>query len=239
MEVLGGGMLAQGFARAKPDLPDCLVFARGVADSSCEDEAQFERERAALRATLEQALAKEQRLVYFSSAGKVCGPTTQPADEDAPPRPETAYGLHKVACETMVRESGADHLILRLPNVVGPGQNEKQLVPSLIRQARAGHARLHGEATRDLLHLDDVVEQTLALLRKGVRHETFHLVSGHSTPVTTIFAEIERLLGTSASVEVVPTGIRESFSNAKLTRWTGVSFPPDHYKRVLARGVAG
>jgi nucleoside-diphosphate-sugar epimerase len=237
MTILGTGMMAHGFAAHASELERAIVFARGVSDSSCADGSQFARERAALQEALAGARSSGRTLVYFST-GKVYGDARQPRAEDAPMRPISPYAAHKAACETEIRDSGVVHLILRLPNVVGPGQNSAQLVPALHNQALAGRVRLLRDAERDILHIDDVAGATVRLIEAGTSHETVNVASGHSVPVTEIYRELATLLRLDAKADVVPGGEAERFVVRRLAELTGLTFAREHYRAVLAKYAA-
>ena len=144
--VEGRGLLAAGFLSGGPKI-DATLFARGVADSTCVDEAEYERESSMLREAVEAAAARRHPLVYFSSApvyGRFDGREVAETD---PPRPTSTYGRHKLACEaTTVRTSPGPSLVLRLPNVVGPGGHPNQLgaLAGTTGHRRPGHGPRRG-----------------------------------------------------------------------------------------------
>jgi nucleoside-diphosphate-sugar epimerase len=115
---------------------------------------------------------------------------------------------------------------------VGPGANPHQLVPSLVRQAREGSATLLRSAARDLLGAEDFARVALALAEGG-HAGTFNAASGHAVPVTDIFEEIQGVLGTKATVRLLPGGQAQRFRVAKLRAATGIAFPPAYYRGVI------
>ena len=198
---------------------DTVVFARGVSDSSIADATEYRREAAHLDAALRSALDAHERLVYFSSGGSVYGPTAEVRDETTPLRPMTVYGRHKVAMEERIRASGVRYLIVRLPNLVGPRQNDAQLVPSLVRQALRGRVTLQRLASRDLLDVDDAASLVAGLLRAGPENEVIVVASGISTPVAEILAHIATILDVQPSIAFLDAGEPQRFDNrAMLTR---------------------
>jgi nucleoside-diphosphate-sugar epimerase len=232
MEVVGRGMLARSLAPHVERAPDALAFASGVADSRDTSPASFRREEALLQDALERCARDGLRLLYFSSAGEVYGPGDAERDESSPPAPATPYGHHKLRCEERVRAASAGNLVLRLPNVVGPGANPHQLIPSLVRQAREGAATLLRGAARDLLGAEDFARIALDLAEGG-HAGTFNVASGHAVPVTAIFDEVQAALGTKASVRLLPGGHAQRFGIAKLRSAMRVDFPEDYYLTVL------
>lgn len=74
--------------------------------------------------------------VVFASSREVYGDAERlPVNEDAPLRPKNLYGASKVAGEALVRVGGAPSAILRLTNVVGPGDSGR-VVPLWLKAIR-------------------------------------------------------------------------------------------------------
>jgi len=237
-EVIGSGLLARAMALAVGAGPDAIVCASGVADSTCTDESAFVRERALLHDLTRRTRARGAVLVYFSGA-PVYGNAADLRFEDGDATPATPYGRHKLRCESLVVESGSRHLILRLPNVVGPGGHPRQLIPSLVSQAFNGSVAIKLGATRDLLDVDEVGAIVAALLRHGVDNKILNVASGVSTPVIRLVEVISAVLRVSPSVAMIEGGDRQEFSTAKL-RELLVDYPtfaPDYPVRVLEHRV--
>ena len=234
MIVDGHGLLGRAFARADRGSGHALVFARGVADSQCEDAAEFDRELRALDAALGRAYANSLPLVYFSGA-PIYGPLDGPADERTRLRPVSRYGVHQARAEERVRAARAAHLIVRLPNVVGAGGNPSQLIPSLARQSLAGVVRVQEFATRDIIAVDDVVRAVVALLAAEIRNRTVVVASGISTPVADLARWIAAALGVRPVVAASLDGEPQVFNIDRLRSlvpWAA-AFGPDYPRRVI------
>ena len=210
-EVIGRGLLASAFASARTSIPQAIVCASGVSDSSCMDARAFRREQELLSNLAGVARNREWPLVYFS-ASSVYGPTSEIRVETRTPAPATPYGRHKLMCETVVRESGARYLVLRLPNVVGTAGHPHQLIPALVRQVLSGSVLVSRAATRDLLDVDDLVAVVHGLLRLGIDGCTLNVASGISTPAHVLVETISLSLGLSPKVIWTDDGERQEFS---------------------------
>jgi NDP-hexose 4-ketoreductase len=239
-DVIGGGLLARAFASAVATGPDAIICASGVSNSQCSDAFAFRREEALLHDLTRRARARDAVLVYFSAA-PVYGRLSGLRVESAASTPETPYGRHKLECENLVVGSGARHLLLRLPNVVGPGGHPQQLIPSLVAQALSGSIVARTDATRDLLDVDDLVIIVAALLRSGVCDSVLNVASGISTPVPRLVKVILGVLGASPSVVSLEGGDSQEFSIAKIRDVLPgyPSFEPDYPAWVLGRRVPG
>jgi nucleoside-diphosphate-sugar epimerase len=213
--VDGGGLLASAFRRwSDPSTPG-LIFARGVADSSCEDEVEYARETTMLRTAIERARELGQTLVYFAGA-PIYGSFGVPVREEDALRPTSRYGRHQAEAEDRVRLSGAKYLALRLPNVVGPGGHRHQLIPALAHQIRDGAVTVQIGAGRDLIDVADTVNIVGRLLAADVHDVTLNVATGICTPVTDIVAEIIRIVGRSANMVRMEGGDSQQFDVSRL-----------------------
>ena len=184
--IIGRGLVARALRLPVSRHRNVLAFAAGPGDSGCTDDVQFDRELELLETALRECRRKSLRLVYCSSAGAIYGDSCEARDEDSPLRPTTPYGRHKLACESLVRQTACRHLILRMPIVVGSRANSRQLIPSLVAQTLAGHIQVFRHAMRDLLGVDRLRLLVDELLGRVNDHETVVLASGVTVAVTTI-----------------------------------------------------
>ena len=237
MKVIGRGMVAHGFTPYAETLPDVVIFASGVSDSTCTDLKAYARERHLLYNTLQTCHNNRQRIVYFSSGGAIYGHTDALRHEDTPTYPATDYGRHQLFCESVIINSGVPYLIVRLPNLVGPSHNTAQLIPALVQQARSGHARLFQRATRDLIDITDMAALTVRLLQTHTTNQLVTIASGISTPAIDLFAHIQAVLGTQAEVTLLDKGDQQRFSISKLCQLVDIvpPFPSDYHERLIRK----
>ncbi|MFI8091601.1 NAD-dependent epimerase/dehydratase family protein [Streptomyces sp. NPDC086080] len=120
--------------------------------------------------------------------------------------PHTPHGTHKLALEEQLRESGADHLILRLGHLVGPYNRNHQLTSALPRRLRNGVVRWHGGATRVLIHVGDAMTVIDRLLEADLQAETVNAASGFAVPVEDSCAPWSRTWPTWASAPSTTAG---------------------------------
>ena len=182
------------------------------------------------------------RFIYISSAEVygAHGGDAQPLDESAPLGPANPYAASKAAAEAIVAGEahafGIDAVIARPFNHIGPGQNERFVVPSLAAQlagiAKGADAVLHVgniEAKRDFLDVRDVVEAYVALAQHGGGNETYNVCSGVATSIRDILAELIRIAHVPVEVREDPARMRPSDvpllygSNKKIRDATGWS----------------
>jgi nucleoside-diphosphate-sugar epimerase len=236
--VDGGGMLARAFvALGRAGGVGALVFARGVADSRTEDEAAYERELGLLAAAIDRARAEDLRLVYFSGA-PIYGSFDGPVRETDAVRPRTRYGRHQAICEERIRAAGIHHLILRVPNAVGPVGNDAQLVPSLVRQVRAGSVAVQTGAGRDLIDVDDLARLTATVVGRTDESLTLNMASGICRPVGELVDAIVGIVGREPVRRSIDGGEAQHFDVARLEAVIGpLGFPDSYPFEVLATRV--
>ncbi|MCX5277920.1 NAD-dependent epimerase/dehydratase family protein [Streptomyces virginiae] len=196
MELIGSGFLARHLRPLSGAHPGVTVLAAGVPRHPLPDSAH-ERERRLVEDTVERCLADGHQLVFFSTVSMYGAPGCRGL-EDEPVAPLLPYGQHKLDLETLVRDSGVHHLILRLGYVLGPGEPEYRLLSVLVRRLRAGQVAVQEGARRDLLHVDDFVGLFDQILRTGADNETVNVASGDCAAVTDILDHMELRLGTRA-----------------------------------------
>jgi nucleoside-diphosphate-sugar epimerase len=107
------------------------------------------------------------------------------SERDTPLRPNTRYGACKCAAARLidsVAAAGLSTAWARLFFVYGPAEAPARLVPTVIRGLLGGQAVqcTHGHQTRDYIHVADVADALVALLKSGVEGA---LNIGSGTPV--------------------------------------------------------
>jgi len=145
------------------------------------------------------------KFVYASTGGALYGEGRQlPATEDHPVNPEAPYGASKHTVEHYLYLwrllHGLDYTVLRYPNVYGPRQNphgEAGVNAIFIGLMLAGQPPKifgDGEAVRDYLFVDDVVDANVLALEKG-SGEMVNLGTGVGTSVNDIVRELKAITG--------------------------------------------
>ncbi len=150
---------------------------------------------------LEAARASGSRVIYASTC-EVYGDGQGLAedellDESAELMPNSPYGASKAAadrlCYSYFRSFGMDISVVRPFNIFGERQKNGAfgaLIPILVRQAMAGNDLTvfgAGTATRDYLHVSDVVRAYLLVLANpGLRGRAINFASGVNTSVRDI-----------------------------------------------------
>jgi GDP-4-dehydro-6-deoxy-D-mannose reductase len=168
-----------------------------------------------------RACAGSPRLIFTSSA-EVYGPREPqeyPLDEMLRRRPVNPYGASKAGAELALladaHSFGLDVVIARGFNQIGPGQNERFVVPSLASQL----ARIAGGAepqmyvgnlgaARDFLDVRDAVEAYLSLVRRGEGAQIYNVCTGRAVTVRDVLRELILIARVPVEVREDPARLR-------------------------------
>lgn len=207
--------------------PDVIYHLAGQASVSRSFEAPLATWDVNAIGTLRVALVlselPDRRRMLLVSSAEVYGAVSaeaQPISEDSPCRPETPYGSSKAAAELaalqVARASALEVVIARSFNHIGPGQDERFVLPGIARQLTdlrrsRGSRTLHVgnlAVERDFLDVRDVVQAYVRLMDHGDNGRVYNVCSGVSTSLRTIVERMIALSGTDAVLEVDPERFR-------------------------------
>lgn len=183
------------------------------------------------------------RLLLASSA-EVYGAvpsSAQPTPESRPLLPLTPYGASKAAAETVAAQFGragmVDVVIARSFNQIGPGQDERFVLPSFALQlARIGRGR--GEPVlsvgnldvrRDFLDIRDAMRGYVAIMERGESGSVYNVCSGVSRSLSDVVQRLVELSRLDVRIEVDadrvrPVDIPELIGSPERLR--GLGWPP-------------
>lgn len=167
-----------------------------------------------------------------------------PCIEDVTPVfPRTIYGRAKFrACEGVARaldEARVSWAWGRLFFMYGPGEDERRLVPSVVRSLRAGErAKVSaGTQVRDFLHVSDAARAFAALL-EGELTGAVNIGSGIPVTIRQVVESLARFAGRPDAVDfgavAMPQG-EPPVLVADITRLTSLGWQPT---TTLAAGLA-
>lgn len=219
--VVGNGLIAKCF-RGRSFNKKVLIFASGVSNSKEVNPLEFERE--------EQMLVKalirnpDASIVYFSSTG-LCFDI------------QSAYFEHKKNMERLVSDASAGFYIFRLPQVVGPVDNNtlvSYLTKSLLKGAVIDVAE---SAVRNLIAIDDTSRIVCQLLNGNHGFNTVQtLASGSNVRVWDVVYEISLILDVHPRVNLVDDGDDQAVEIGFLDNVLHCNdpiFAPDYWRHIL------
>ncbi len=136
------------------------------------------------------------KFIYASSVAVYGRPRTLPVSESGALDPVYSYGIAKKCAEEYVRYYskyyGLRYSILRYANVYGPRQpiyGEVGVIAIFTdRVVRKKPLVIYGDGNheRDYIYIDDVVDATLQMMRRG-NNQTYNVGCGRGVPVNEVF----------------------------------------------------
>jgi UDP-glucose 4-epimerase len=163
---------------------------------------------------LQNATRSGVRKLIFSSSGATYGTVeTMPVEENTVQRPESPYGITKMASESYLRfwkyMYGLDFTILRYGNVYGPRQDplgEAGVIAIFARQILLNQpVRIDwdGEQQKDYVYVEDVARANLLSLTAG-DGEVYCIASGKGTSVNTLYKSLVNEIGHEVEIRRAP-----------------------------------
>jgi UDP-glucose 4-epimerase len=154
-----------------------------------------------------------QKIVFASSGATYGTPEQMPVTETSAQRPESPYGITKMAAEHYLRywqmAHGLKYTALRYANVYGPRQDpsgEAGVIAIFARRFLAGQPiRIDwdGEQTKDYVYVEDVARANLLALTGG-DNEVFCIATGASTSVNQIYRALVATTGVEPEIVRAP-----------------------------------
>lgn len=124
----------------------------------------------------------------------------------------SAYALSKMSGEALVfhyNREGLDGVVARPANHTGPGQSEKFVLPSFIRQALEIKAGMRGfftvgnlDSVRDFTDVRDVVRAYRLILEKGEATNVYQVGSAARFTMRELLAKVASAVGVRAECEI-------------------------------------
>ncbi len=234
-------------ARVQPDVVWNATAWNRVDAAEAEPEAAF-----AVNALAPRRLAVASRevgalFVHFSTDYVFDGCGARPYREDDPPRPLSVYGASKLAGETLVGASGAEHLLVRTSGVLGRGGSEQKggsFADRILAQARAGKPlRVVADQVFAPTIAGELALASLALARAGARG-LVHVTNAGACSWHELAQAVLSIGGLAAAVEPIAVAdlhlpaARPRYSVLDTSRYLSLGLPPlRHWREALRECV--
>lgn len=192
--VIGNGMIATRFKEYKED-DRFVIFASGVSNSTLNDLDNFIREINLLKETVYHY--PKAQLVYFSTCS-IYDPAMQ----------HSAYVLHKLTTEKLIKETHPNHIIFRVSNPIGKTGNRNTILNYFITHIIEGqHFSVWKYATRNLIDLDDMYAICNCILQnKTHKSEIINIANPVNYTVISIIHAIEKHFSKKADYSIIDRG---------------------------------
>jgi UDP-glucose 4-epimerase len=192
---------------------------------------------------LEALVARPPEVLLFASTAAVYPDRAGPIAESCVPEPIDLYGRTKLEGERMVEEfaqqTGAQVIVARIFNVIGPRETNPHVLPDVIDQLRREKVPLrigNLRPRRDYTDVRDVAAALERLLAFADDDRTvFNLGSGRSVSVSELVQVCEEIIGRPIDIQVEQRRVRsrdraELVADSRLLRET-TGWRPTHSLR--------
>jgi UDP-glucuronate 4-epimerase len=160
----------------------------------------------------EAAARRGVRVVYASSSSVYGDAQAYPLREEARLVPVSPYGVSKLACEALAnayaRSCGLDAVGLRYFSVYGPRQRPDMAfsrVFGCLAENRPFGLLGSGRQRRDFTYVGDVVEATMAAMRRAPSGRVYNVGGGSEISLLDSLTLCERIVGRKLDLQRMPT----------------------------------
>lgn len=190
------------FAKPWSALINCAAYTN-VDAAETNEQAAMRGNATAPRVLADACKRASIPFVHFSTDYVFAGNATTPYSADAPMQPLGAYGRTKAAGEQAIRDSGADHLILRTSWLYAPWANNFVRTMAKLTRDKPALKVVSDQCGRPT-SAEHLAKTALALLDRGARG-TFHVTDGGECTWYDFTVEIARLLQRNCAIEPCTT----------------------------------
>lgn len=158
--------------------------------------------------------------VLASTAAVYSAEETPHREDSSPTHPMDVYGLTKLHAEHYVRlwapMKSLDARIVRLFNVIGPGETNPHILPAILAQTMRGVSKLrlgNCHPKRDYIHVQDAASGFAAVATKpwnGPGVDVVNLGTGQSYSVYELVEQLGQVAGHPLEIETDPSRLRAS-----------------------------
>ncbi len=178
---------------------------------------------------LEASKEKPLKLFLYASSSSVYGDSSEmPLHEDAPLRPNSPYGVTKLAGEHLCilywRNYRVPAMAVRYFTVFGPRQRPDMAIHRFISALLKGEELAlygDGQQSRDFTYVGDAVSGTIKAMERGEPGKVYNLGGGCPCTVQALIGALEELNGRQARIrriETQPGDVRHTAADISLAR---------------------
>ena len=206
--------LSEVFEREQPEVVNHQAAQHSVKISTDDPTFDARVNVLGLLNVLENCRLHGVRKVLFASSGATYGtPASVPMNEDTPQRPESPYGVTKMAAEHYLRyyrdAYSLQFTAFRYGNVYGPRQDpfgEAGVIAIFTQRLLNGdpiRIDWDGEQAKDYVYVEDVARASVFALTRG-DGGVFCLGTGRGTSVNELHRQLVRLVGCETPIMHAP-----------------------------------
>lgn len=179
---------------------------------------------------LQCCIKNEIKKIIFSSSAAVYGDLKEiPINENCATNPQSPYGQSKLDAEKLIektcKKNGINHIIFRIFNVYGKGQNRQYagVITKFLENIRDDKPLVvygDGKQERDFVSINDVVESFDCALKSN-KSGTYNIASGKSTSINELAGIMFDVFGKKSEIrhEGMKKGdIKKSFADVSFAK---------------------
>jgi len=233
--------VATVFAKPWSALINCAAYTN-VDGAEANEQAAMRGNATAPRILADACKRAGIPLVHFSTDYVFAGDAATPYPVDAPLQPLGAYGRTKAAGEEAVRQSGADHLILRTSWLYAPWANNFVRTMAKLTRDKPALKVVDDQRGRPT-SAEHLARTALDLLDRGARG-SFHVTDGGECTWYEFTVEIAKLLGRTCTIAPCTTAEfprpapRPAYSVLDLSKTEALLGPMPDWHTNLANVIA-
>ena len=152
--------------------------------------------------------------IYIGSSSEY-GRKTKPMKETDVLEPETIYEATKGACTLLSQAYASTYglpiMIARPFSLYGEHEPEQRLIPTAIKNVKAGWKMKISPGRHDFIHVDDFIDGLFMLLEKPQPGEIFNFGTGYQVSNDEVVEHIENIVGRKVKRE--PVGKMRSYDS--------------------------
>ncbi len=228
--IIGSGLIANSFKEHKfIEFPYLVtVFSSGVSNSLETRRSEFLREKKLLNKVLDNK-ASTDRFIYFSTLS-VYDKTKQ----------DSAYVNHKLEMEKIITQNFSNHLILRVPNIIGKGGNPTTLLNYLITSIHNNsQIQIFMNAYRNFIDVADLTKVVTKLIESNKINTTIDLLHPVSYSMVEIMEYIENHISKKANSIYLEKGYnyfpQSTESNTTLFKKSNICLDKNYLNKILKK----
>jgi len=190
--IVGSGFLALNFKKHLNYIKKygVSIYAAGISNSLEKNKKNLNKEVSKIKKFLEK---NKKKIVYISTYSVKDGA-----------RKDKLYVKNKVKIEKIIKQKCKEHLIIRLPEIVGKNKNSKTLLnfffDKIINNSKF---LLYKNVKRNILDVDDAIKASLKIIKINKnRNKTINILNKTFYSPENIIKNFEKILLTKAIFKI-------------------------------------
>ncbi len=162
---------------------DTLIYAAGIPRSKSNELSDKENNIKMIKNLIGSLRNKKLKKIIFLSSVEVYGTKpVLPINEETPLDPDNKYAEGKIVAEELLRDSGHELCILRLPGIFGNRSSGGFLKVVMNRYLNKQPLRLEnkGKTLRDFIFVEDLVRVIQQIIDENLPVSLLNIASGNS-----------------------------------------------------------